>query len=95
MDSGLELYLDDHSEILWDVVDKLVKKNTVEKFDPSHRTPGFYSHIFLVTKKSSVDMRMIHNFNDLQWELIWKICQLLSLNELREIVKPQWTGWHQ
>ena len=45
-------------------VEILVEKNAVQELFLPEVTPGFYSHIFLVPKKNSQKLRMIHNLAD-------------------------------
>ena len=49
-----------HADILQVAIDKLISKDAVEEIPPQV-SPGLYSRIFLVPKKSSTEMRMIHN----------------------------------
>jgi ribonuclease HI len=83
-------YSEHHVDILQEAVDKLIIKGAVREIPPDQMTPGFYSRIFLVPKKSSSEMRMIHNlkiFNENYLEDPPHF-QLLSLRDLRESVRP-------
>ncbi|XP_041354618.1 uncharacterized protein LOC121372380 [Gigantopelta aegis] len=57
----LEAFKEDICLVLQETVDKLLEKGAVQKIPLQHITPGFYSKIFLVPKKDSGDLCMIHN----------------------------------
>ncbi|XP_041369757.1 LOW QUALITY PROTEIN: sacsin-like [Gigantopelta aegis] len=50
-----------HVQVLQDSVNKLLKKGAVCRIPLVDLTPGFYCDIFLVPKKDSQDLRMIHS----------------------------------
>lgn len=76
--------------VLADAVGKLVEKRAVRELATPEITPGFYSRIFLVPKKDSPELRMIHNlksFNESYLRTPPKF-RMLTLTDLKALIAP-------
>ncbi|XP_041374747.1 uncharacterized protein LOC121387640 [Gigantopelta aegis] len=77
-------------KVLQESVNKLVEKGAVRSISEVHLTPGFYSDIFLVPKKDSPELRMIHNlavFND-HYLSPPPTFKMLTLRDIIAVIRP-------
>ena len=80
----------DRLPLLWENVNILIEKNAIREIDPIVHGPGLYSDVFLVPKKNSNKMRMIHNLARVNRDCI-EDPPKFSLNHLgviRPLIKP-------
>ena len=83
------LYSLAHQATLADAVAKLVDKRAVRELVLPERTPGFYSEIFLVPKKDSPELRMIHNLKSFNKNFLEKppTFRMVSLSALIHLLR--------
>ncbi|XP_048255120.1 uncharacterized protein LOC124112582 [Haliotis rufescens] len=74
--------------ILADAIGRLVEKRAVRELALPEITPGFYSRIFLVPKKDSAELRMIHNLKSFNEFYLHKPPKfgMLTLADLKALI---------
>ncbi len=78
-----------HVAVLAEAIGKLVEKRAVRELTVPVHTPGFYSRVFLVPKKGSTELRMIHNLKSFNKDFLAQppTFKMLSLTQLKLMIR--------
>ena len=83
-------YTQSHQVLLADAIGKLVQKRAVRELTLPEITAGFYSDVFLVPKKDSTELRMIHNLKSFNKNYLAKppYFRMISLPSVSQMLRP-------